>query len=85
MEQRDIGTGPMECPGAAAGPNLLFDMLGGVSISMQRQGGVRASVAEGGDAMAREPLLDMRMHPAGRRRLREDWSHGGHYRINAVE
>jgi hypothetical protein len=36
-------------------------MLGGVSISMQRQGGVRASVAEGGDAMAREPLLDMRV------------------------
>jgi hypothetical protein len=48
-----------------AGPNLLFDMLGGVSISMQRQGGVRASVAEGGDAMAKEPLLDMRIHHAG--------------------
>jgi hypothetical protein len=40
-------------------------MLGGVSISMQRQGGVRASVAEGGDAMAREPLLVMRYTTRG--------------------
>jgi hypothetical protein len=33
--------------------------------------------------MARESLLDMRIHHAARCRLREDWGHGGHCRMSA--